>query len=448
MSWTSLHIGISGVNTARRAMEVISQNIANVNTEGYSRRRVEQAVIGRLGPMPAEVPREIEAGVHVTGVTRLRDAVLDNSYRSQAASVSGAQLRAEVAARAEEVMGPLDSGLQDAMGEFWASWERLSASPQDLAARQEVLSSGERVATSLRGASQQLQALDTLVTNRGRDVVTRINTYSDQLAQLNSQIGDAVFRGAAPNDLLDQRDVLLDKIARLITVTTVEGNNGVTSVYVGSFPLVDGITSQDMVQPPTGGPVWGINGFPVDLSGELAAVHEAQTLTLPGIKNSLDQIATTLRDVVNQQHNLGMNLDGVAGADFFVGATAADLQVSPALSARDVAAGTTSAPSDNRNALLIARLGSQEITGIGTVDNLVSTLAGRLGESAAATEQMSRVLASSQATVDDQRQSQMGVNLDEELADLVRYQRAYEASARVMQIADEMLDRLINQTGV
>ncbi|MEZ5235862.1 MAG: flagellar basal body protein [Acidimicrobiales bacterium] len=130
MSSTSLHIGISGVNAARRAMEVISENIANVNTDGYSRRRVEQAVMGRLAPMPAEVPREIEAGVKVTGVTRLRDGVLDNAYRSQAAGVSGAQLRSEIAARAEEVMGPLDSGVQDALGAFWASWERLSAAPR------------------------------------------------------------------------------------------------------------------------------------------------------------------------------------------------------------------------------------------------------------------------------------------------------------------------------
>ncbi len=448
MSSTSLHIGISGVNAARRAMEVISENIANVNTEGYSRRRVEQAVMGRLAPMPAEVPREIEAGVKVTGVTRLRDGVLDNAYRSQAAGVSGAQLRSEIAARAEEVMGPLDSGVQDALGAFWASWERLSAAPQDLAARQEVLSSGERLATSLRAASQQLHALQNLISNRGADVVGQINTYADQLAKLNGQIGDAVFRGAAPNDLLDQRDVLLDKIARLTTITTSQGKDGVTNVYVGSFPLVDGITAQEIVVPQTGGPVWGINGYPVDLSGELAAVHEGQTVTLPAIQASLDEIASALRTVVNSQHAAGTDLENNPGGDFFVGTTAADIQVNTALTPAQVAAGQSSAPADNRNALLMARLGGQEIPGVGTVDRLTATLAGRLGESAAATEQMSRVLTSSLATLQDQRESHMGVNLDEELSDLIRYQRAYEASARVMQVADEMLDRLINRTGV
>jgi flagellar hook-associated protein 1 len=258
MSWTSLHIGISGINTARRAMEVVSENIANVNTEGYSRRRVEQAVVGRLAPMPMEMPREIEAGVKVAGVKRLRDSILDGSYRSQAAGVSGAQLRSEVAARAEEVMGPLDSGL-------------LSAGPQDLAARQEVLSAGRRVATSLRAASQQVFALQHQVDARSADVVRQLNGFATQLAELNNQIGDAVFRGAAPNDLLDERDVLLDKIARLTTITAVPDENGVVNVYIGSFPLVDGVKAQEIIQPPSGGPVWGIDGFPVDLSGELAS---------------------------------------------------------------------------------------------------------------------------------------------------------------------------------
>ncbi len=447
MSWTSLHIGISGVNTARRAMEVVSENIANVNTEGYSRRRVEQAVVGRLAPMATEAPREIEAGVKVAGVNRMRDSILDSSYRSQAAGVSGAELRAEVAARAEEVMGPLDSGLQDAMGDFWAAWERLSAGPQDLAARQEVLSAGRRVATSLRAASQQVFALQDQVDARSGNVVRQLNGHATQLAELNRQIGDAVFRGSAPNDLLDERDMLLDKISRLSTITAVESEHGVVNVYIGSFPLVDGIQAQEMVQPPSGGPVWGINGFPVDLSGELAAGYEAQTVTLPTVQAALDEIAHVLREVVNQQHQAGVDLQGNAGQAFFVGGGAADIEVA-ALSAEHIAAGATAASADNANALIVARLGKQNLGVLGNVDTLLATLNGKLGENAAASEQMARVLSTSLASLDDQRQSQMGVNLDEELSDLVRYQRAYEASARVMQIADEMLDRLINHTGV
>ncbi|MEZ5235863.1 MAG: flagellar basal body rod C-terminal domain-containing protein [Acidimicrobiales bacterium] len=253
---------------------------------------------------------------------------------------------------------------------------------------------------------------------------------------------------APPPTTCSTSDVLLDKIARLTTITTSQGKDGVTNVYVGSFPLVDGITAQEIVVPQTGGPVWGINGYPVDLSGELAAVHEGQTVTLPAIQASLDEIASALRTVVNSQHAAGTDLENNPGGDFFVGTTAADIQVNTALTPAQVAAGQSSAPADNRNALLMARLGGQEIPGVGTVDRLTATLAGRLGESAAATEQMSRVLTSSLATLQDQRESHMGVNLDEELSDLIRYQRAYEASARVMQVADEMLDRLINRTGV
>jgi flagellar hook-associated protein 1 FlgK len=165
------------------------------------------------------------------------------------------------------------------------------------------------------------------------------------------------------------------------------------------------------------------------------------------VESSLDEIAAVLRQVVNDQHRLGVTLDGAAGGDFFVGTSAADLRLSGSLGPRDLAAGFTSASADNGNALVMADLGTRVVTGVGSADALVLDLASRLGNNAVSTEQMARVATSTLSTADDQRQSSTGVNLDEELADLVRYQRAYEASARVMQIADEMLERLINLTG-
>jgi len=447
MSWNSLQIGLSGTVAARRAMEVISENVANVNTDGYSRRRVEQAVAVRLSPMGSEPSREIEAGVRVARVTRMRDALLDNAYRTQSASVAGSQVRADVAARAEEVLGPLNSGVQDAMGDFWAAWEKLASNPGDVATRYEVLSAGDRLATQLRNSAQQIHSIERLMTDRRNQVVDQINEYSRQLAQLNSQIGDAVFRGAAPNDLLDERDVLLDKLSRLLHLTTSENSAGVTSVYVGAFPLVDGVSSLEISTPAGGSPVWSLNGSPVELSGELGAMQEALDLTLPGVESSLDEIAAVLRQVVNDQHRLGVTLDGAAGGDFFVGSTAADLRLSSSLGPRDLAAGFTAASADNGNALVMADLGTRAVAGAGATDALLLDLASRLGRNAVSTEQMARVATSTLSTADDQRQSGMGVNLDEEMADLVRYQRAYEASARVMQIADEMLERLINLNG-
>lgn len=205
MSSTSLQIGISGVNAARRAMEVISEVTSPTSTPTGTRAVRGQVVMGRLAPMPSEVPREIEAGVKITGVTRLRDGVSDNAYRSQAAGVSGAELRAEIAARAEEVMGPLDSGVQDALGAFWASWSACRPPRRTSPPARRCSPAVSAWPPRCGPRPQQVHALSDLVVGRGGDVVRQINTYSDQLAKLNSQIGDAVFRGAAPNDLLDQR---------------------------------------------------------------------------------------------------------------------------------------------------------------------------------------------------------------------------------------------------
>ncbi len=447
MTWASMQIGISGVTAARRAMEVVSENLVNSNTPGYTRRRVEQAVVGRLAPMPGELPREIEAGVKVTGVTRMRDEMLDASYRANASGVSGARVRADVAARTEDVLGPLDSGLQDAQGDFWSAWERLSARPQDLAARQEVMAAGDRLAISLRTATQQLKQITAEVNARGVSTVDQLNDYATQVAKLNQEIGDAAFRGAAPNDLFDQRDALLDKISKIVSITVQETPDRMAKVFVGSFPLVDGVTSSPIDQPVVGGPVWGIGGFPVDLSGELAAIQEAKTLTLPDIQAKLDALAEELMTAVNDQHAAGLDLDGNVGAAFFVGMSAADIQLSTSMTPRGIAAGTTSAPADNRNALALAKVGSMTLLSGNTIDGMLAGLAAQLGTSAQSTEQMAGVLSASLAGLDDQRSSLTGVSVDEELSDLIRYQRAFEASARVLTIADEILDNIINRMG-
>ncbi len=447
MSWISLQIGLTGTNAARRAMELVSENVANVNTEGYTRRRIDLAAAASTGSINGQLRGPLTpSGVTVQGVTRMRDAILDDAYRAQAAAAGSAEMRAELAARSEEILGPFDGGTVVALGEFWTAWEQLSSNPSDLASRAGVISAGERVATSLRSAAHQLGSMEKLVKDRSTDVVHQINTYAAQIAQLNSQIGDATFRGTTASDLLDRRDVLLDKLSRLVTVS-LSVENGMSSVYVGSFPLVTAMSANKIEEGPGGAPLWAATGTPVDLGGELAALREAMNLTLPGIESSLDEIASVLATVVNDQHQAGATLDGSPGTAFFTGTTAADLRVSTALTPRAVAAGTTSAPADNRNSLAMAQLGAYPVPGVGAVDDLMVNLAGQLGESAAATEQMARVFSSSLSSVDDQRQSQMGVNLDEEFADLIRYQRAYEASARVMQIADEMLDKLINGTG-
>lgn len=447
MTWASMQIGISGITTARRAMEVVSENLVNVNTPGYTRRRVEQTVVGRLSPMSGELRREIEAGVKVSGVTRMRDDLLDASFRANASGVAAARVRADVAARTEDVLGPLDTGLQDAMGDFWSSWEALAARPQDLAARQEVLAAGDRLATSMRTATQQLKQISAEVTGRGAKTVDQLNDYASQIAKLNQEIGDAAFRGAAPNDLLDLRDALLDKVAKIVSITVQETPDRMAMVYVGSFPLVDGTTSSAIEQPLVGGPVWGIGGFPVDLSGELAAIQEAKTLTLPDIQAKLDALAEQLMTTVNTQHAQGLDLDGNPGADFFVGSSAADLQLSTTLQPRGIAAGTTAAPADNRNALELAKMGKAVLPSGETVDGMLVELAAQLGTSAKSTDQMANVLAASLSGIEDQRASLTGVSMDEELSDLIRYQRAYEASARVLTIADEILDNIINRMG-
>lgn len=444
MSFSVLGIGLSGVQAAQRAVENAAHNVANAATDGYTRQRVS-LVAAR--PMPGQ-PGQRGSGVVAVDVSRLRDALADLAYRSETAAGGAWSARAQVLHRAQQVLGPYGEGAPAAVAKFWAAWQQLSTDPTGTASRQGVLDAGAALASTLNSAAASLDRLGQDVGARVDAGVAEANALTSQVARLNAAISDATTAGQTPNDLLDERDRTLDRLVTLTGATVREADDGRVDVYVGSRAVVRGETTAPLSAVRTGGVTTVIHadGAPAAAGGELGGYVDTLVRVLPSFTADLDAVAAGVASAVNAAHANGFDLDGAAGAAFFTGTTARDLAVAP-LTTRQVAASASGAANDGNNALALAQLRTSPAVGGVSVGDAVHALAGRLGAEAAHAAASAHAAGLVVTAVAQQRAESNGVSVNEEMADLVRYQRAYEAAARVVTVADELLERLINGLG-
>jgi flagellar hook-associated protein 1 FlgK len=244
------------------------------------------------------------------------------------------------------------------------------------------------------------------------------------------------------NALADQRDVLVDKLAKLTGATTVIQNNGTASVTIGSTSLVSGATTSSIAVDPLGNV--SVGGNPVTLTGGSAAARvTAIQVTVPAYRAKLDGVADALSNVVNAAQAAGYDLNGAAGQPMFTGSGAAGIQVALNNGSMVAASSTPGGNLDGSNAQAASRLGAAT-TG---PDAAYASLVGSLGAESAAAQNASATQTSLATNLDAMKASVSGVSYDEEMAHMLTYQRAFEASSRALTTLDSMLDTLINHTG-
>ncbi len=448
-NFSGLSIGASGLSAAQRALETAAHNVANANTEGYSRQRVETSTLAPLlGHRGLLGPGASGQGVGVDGISRASDALVNANYRDTLSQQAGWESRASFYARAEEILGPVNDGAAQALADFWNSWESLSQNPESATSREQVLDAGRSITGMINQAHRRVTNLSNDVAFDLKATAAEANDIADAVARLNAQIKSARAHGDTPNDLLDARDLALAQLASLTGAQTSIESDGDARVVVGGIPLVDGARSDGFEV--TGAPptlVWASDGTTAAAAGELGSLAELGDSATASILSELDEIAIELRDIVNAGHQSGYGLDGVDGRDFFSGTGAMDLGLAAGLTTGMVAASAGGSPADGNHALVMGALRTTPGTGGETVAELINSLQGRLGLEATHAQTQSE---QSQVVAADARRmlgEVGGVSTDEELTDMLRFQRAYEASARVITVIDQMLDKLINGTG-
>ncbi|HEV7162891.1 MAG TPA: flagellar hook-associated protein FlgK [Solirubrobacteraceae bacterium] len=425
-----LQTALSGLLAEQQALDITGNNIANSNTEGYSRETVVMQpsppiVIPALSTRTGE-GAQLGTGVSVATYTRIRNSYLDAQYRTQNSALSASSTQAEELVQAQSAFNePSSTGIASQMSAFWTAWSSLANSPTSEAAKQGVVSAAQQLTTSINQLSGQLT---TIAGQVGEQVSAltgpggEVQNYANQIAQLNGQIKLAEQAGQQPNAMLDQRDLLLDKLSSLAKVTVSQQPDGTDTVSFGdaSKPLVEG-TSVNWPQTITAA-----------AGGQLGALLglTSPTGALTALSTSLDGVAGTLAETVNALHT---------STPIFSGTTAATLKV--AVTAVQVKASSSEAVGGNAVALAIANLRG------GAAEQGYAALVQQVGASVRTAQDEEATAKTTLTTIGNQRQSVSGVSLDEEMTNLISFQRGYQASARTLTAMDSMLETLIEHTG-
>jgi flagellar hook-associated protein 1 FlgK len=458
VSFSGLNIGLSSLYAQRRGLEVTGHNIANANTEGYSRQRVRlEADSGPITPAYHSRWNGAGNGVVVADVQRLRDVFLESRAVHERGSEAGLRGRALVLGRVEAILSePGDLGLQSQLSEFWSGWDDIANQPTDLAGRSQLLQRAQTLATGINQASARLDGQWSASREQLQATVQDINATAEAVAQLNAGVMAATKAGLSPNDLSDQRDLLVQRLGDLAGVSLRAGDAGSVDVFVGGTALVRGATAERLavrgaseLTTPAGtvSVAWEKDGFAAPAGGAAAGLQAGLNEVLPRYRDGLDALAGALRTTVNTQHRLGTDAAGLAGGDFFSGTSAADLRVAFTDPARIAASSAPVGGTGDRgggNAAAMAELA----TAPGGPDALYRRTIVQLGVEAQTANRRVDIQTDILRQVEAQRESEAGVNLDEEMANMLAYQRGYEGAARFVTAIDQMLDTLINRTGL
>ncbi len=449
--FSALHVALSGLRAAQLAMDTASHNISNAQTPGYTRQRVETAA-----RLPRTTPvGQVGLGVEVTDIARVRDAFLDLRYRGADSALGSVEVRADLLSRAELTLGEPDSGLTAQLSELWDAFEDLALDPPDRASRIAVINQLDSIASRVNDVSQGLTDLQASAISSMRATLAETNDTLHRVAELNASILEASARPGTPNDLLDQRDVLLDRLARTVGATFLDEGDGTVRVMIGGISLVSGTEVRELSLDSSTLQVLHPSGVAVVPGGEAGGYQQFLTQDLADLSSRIDGFATDLADSLNAVHATGFSSSGPGGdlLTYDPTAPAATLRVAftdPDLLATAATAGPPFPEFDGTVASALADLRTQPAALGGTVslEESMRSIVTDLGQQTASAQLAATTQRDLVTAADVSRMATHGVSMDEELVTLMEYQRMYEAAARTITAVDQALDVLINRTGV
>jgi flagellar hook-associated protein 1 FlgK len=449
--------GISLASTALRAfqrqLDVTGNNIGNVNTPGYSRQVVDLAQLPGTQSLGIH-PYVLGNGVTVLTVNRIQDAFLQG--RSLAANNDLGRLTT-LADRLGSIQGiigePGPNGVASALDTFFNAWSALASNPNMPGARQLVQAAGQTLTSRVRSIYGDLDNTGQHLQIQMTQALQRVDQLSSRISQLNLEIRQRVATGESPNELLDARDVALQELSGLINISSFNQPDGTVTVYSGEMTLVDTFESHAIPKTfdvATGTLSDGTRNYAVK-GGKIAGLFGVMK-TVDSYKASLDDLANSLRTTINGMHATGTSPNGATGLNFFndtvpqTGARDFNLDALILADPDNIAAGVSGAAGDGGLALSISRLRDDTtVTGlagksfVGFYADLVSQV-GHDGEFYASAADTQKAVVQQ---IELQKQSVSGVSLDDEMANMLRFQRSFQAAAKALTVFDQVTEDLI-----
>lgn len=474
-------VAYSGMYTSQAGLTATTNNLANVSTTGASRVRVAAADTSKTQSDGST----LTSGASVASITRARDILLDATYRSQNADASYWAVKSGDLEFMQELLseykaddGTSSDGLQQLLNDFFGSWSELSQDPTNTTTRQEVVEYAQSLISGLTELDGQLQSLQADAVNGVIDGVDSLNSLAEQVAALTKGITEAEVNGSEASYLRDQRDALVDQMSALANITVTETST-TFQVAINGATLVNGNTARKLAVTGSGTTTepltitWADSGKGAGItSGSIAAYMEdadqtgyaaLDTTSLPydystssvssisNMRQALNDLLTTVAAEINslQTTNGGVALFTTVDATQALSLT--NIQVNPAVVADNtlIVAGTKSG--DNSVAEAVCNLSEDDIfvfdglaMDLGTFYESFVSWIGTAGDNAASSYETQAALVTQ---VDNQRQAVSSISMDEEMSNLIVYQEAYNASARVLSTIDGLIGDLIQDLG-
>ena len=501
----SMNIAQQALLVNEAALSVVSNNIANVDTEGYSRQRLDLSPGVNYTPISGSATAQVytTTGVMIDSVERYKDDYLTSYFRQQTSTHSYLGEYSKVASSIEDAMNELKgSGLSASMSKFYESVQNLNLNPSDPSARQNYIQQAQTVAIKFNGISGTLSDLqaslvgdgtqDSLDASKLSGYTTQANSKLQELVKVNQDIIKVGSSDLQPNSLLDRRDEILDELSALMPVKTTENTNGTITLTMNGIDIVKGTeqVGQFMVNPGPPGTPAVMQLVDMDgnvtmpdigdkfISGEIGAILDAcepsvdGSLTIPSVLDELNKLASGFAEIVNNIQT-GVDADGtpmaidqatktlvVSTENIFESSTggaitAENIRINsnvlddPYLIAAarvDIADYQPTEIGNNSNTgkLIETRTSASSLLDDTTPEGFISKLSSSIGLKVSSIDNSLVSQESVLAQVDAKLQSATGVNINEELMDLTKFQAAYQASARIYSVCNQLIDVMMN----
>jgi flagellar hook-associated protein 1 FlgK len=450
----SLAMATRSMEAQRLALDVVGQNMANVNTAGYSRREIDFAEIPPYGRLNAG------EGVEVEGIRAVRDQMLERRYRLELPEQAKSSTIADSLSVVQTALGTAGESVDARLTAFFDAFSTLATDPTSSSARQQVVLQGQTLAGTFRDMAERLDTAQRDTNASVVGAVDDVNALVKEIARLNIAIGGTGGTGADAQSLKDQQGEAIRKLTGLLDVSVMAREDGGVDVTVANGnALVLGGTNYDMAAVPTGtsglAQVW-LNGKNVTStidSGKIGGLLQVRDAYIPAYMSDIDAIAYQVVNQVNTLHDAGYDLNGVDAGRFF------DALATPAGAARNMtvtaaivadpslvaASGTLGTGGDNQTARGISALRDARVLAgnTATFNDGWGRVIYRAGSDAAAATSDAKSRAGIVRQIEALRDSTSGVSLDEEAMSMLKFQRAYEANAKFFTTVNSALDILM-----
>lgn len=561
MNFAGLQLASNTMLNNQKALEIVGQNIANAQVEGYSRQEAIQEIVAYGYSIEPPESGVLSVSAKIATIARKRNEMMDASYRKESTMSGKVGVMSNLLTEASDILSDTsDLSLTNGLNEFWQSWNTASQNPEDLSLRSAILVKADILTQSIRMKARKLDDMTVQSDQLLTTTVDNINAIARDLAYINDQIIPSAQGNYQTNLLLDKRDLLLDQLTQLADVKIVGDVRDSVQVYINGSALVSGKNSYPIsleIQNDGTAHLYSSTGREIQVTGgELGGILEVRDNYLAGYKDELNTTAMALLNAVNEIHSSGYGLDGSTGLSFFQGTSANDIAVAPlnanqlALSVpklqsteninndgntisaavtignqstlfkvtpdvsgtvningtdvnwsdtdtiQDIlnrirqdtglkaefdadsqkiklseppgsstitisdttgnftqfamlstAVTTGGETGDGLNAIKLFDLAQTNVMGTPpdrTINENYNNLSTKAGSDAETFIQASAIQEEYVSSINERRLAESGVSVDEELIDLIRYQRGFQAGARLASVVDEMLQTLIN----